>query len=74
MRWSKNVLEERHCPSQIILGASDPDFCALLNVGLYLESIFPTEINDEGLVNCFAFVGNALNTNKRVSRILKGPL
>ena len=53
------------------MGASDPDFCVLLNVCLYLESIFPTEINDEGLVNCFAFAGNALNTKKRVSRILK---
>ena len=71
MRWSKNVLEERHCPSQIILGANDPDFCVLLNVGLYLENIFPTEVNDEGLVNCFACAGNALNTKKRVSRILK---
>ena len=36
MRWSKNVLEERHCPSQIILGSNDPDFCVLMNLGLYL--------------------------------------
>ena len=54
MRWSKNVLEERHCPSQIILGANDPDFCVLLNVGIYLEDTFPTEVNDGGLINCFA--------------------
>ena len=71
MRWSKNVLEERHCPSQIILGANDPDFCVLLNVGIYLEDTFPTEVNDEGLINCFASSGNALNTKKAVSRILK---
>ena len=48
MRWSKNVLEECHFLSQIILGANDPDFCVLLNVGIYLENTFPTEVNDEG--------------------------
>ena len=49
MHWSKNVLDERHCPSQIIIS----DFCVLLNVGLNLESLFPTDVNDDGLVNCF---------------------
>ena len=38
VRWSKNVLEERRCPDQIILGAMDPVFCILANLGLYLES------------------------------------
>ena len=71
MRWSKNILEECHCSNQIILGANDPDFCVLLNAGIYLENTFPTEVNDEGLINCFACAGNALNTKKAVSRILK---
>ncbi len=44
--WSKNILEECNCPSQIILGANDPDFCELLCVGIYLENTFPTEVND----------------------------
>jgi len=70
MRWSKNVLEERHCPSQIILGSNDPDFCVLLNVGLYLESLFPTEMNDEGLVNCFSIARKTYNTKKRAGKIL----
>lgn len=72
MRWSKNVLEERHCPSQIILGSNDPDFCVLLNLGLYLESQFPTEANDEGILNCFSFAGSSpMNTKKKASRVLK---
>lgn len=38
VRWSKNVMEERCCPDQILLGAMDPLFCILANLGLYLES------------------------------------
>jgi hypothetical protein len=38
--WSKNVIEERDCPPQIILGANDPDFCSLLSLAGYLESLF----------------------------------
>jgi hypothetical protein len=37
VRWSKNVLEERQCPPQILLGAMDPLFCLLLNFAVYLE-------------------------------------
>ena len=37
VRWSKNVMEERQCPPQILLGAMDPLFCLLLNFGVYLE-------------------------------------
>ena len=37
VRWSKNVMEERQCPPQILLGAADPMFCLLLNFGVYLE-------------------------------------
>ena len=37
MRWSKNVLEERDAPDQIILGAMDPSFCPLLGIAMHLE-------------------------------------
>ena len=70
MRWSKNVLEERHCPSKITLGSNDTDFCVFLNVGLYLECIFPTEVNEEGLVNCFSIAKKTYNTKKRAGKIL----
>ena len=36
--WSKNVMEERECPDQILLGANDVDFCVLLALACYLES------------------------------------
>ena len=72
MRWSKNVLEERHCPSQIILGSSDSNFCVLLNIGLYLESQFPIEVNGIDILNFFSFGGSsAPNTKKEVSRVMR---
>jgi len=40
MMWSKNVLEERDCPPQIMLGAANPVFCILLSLAIYLEERF----------------------------------
>ena len=37
MGWSKNVLEERDAPDQIILGAFNSFFCCLLGLAIYLE-------------------------------------
>ena len=38
LEWSKNVREERQCPFQILLGASDPEYCVLLALALHCES------------------------------------
>jgi hypothetical protein len=35
--WSKHVMEERSCPYQISIGASDTYFCILLDLACYLE-------------------------------------
>ena len=37
VRWSKNVMEERDCPDQVLVGAMDPLFCTLLLLGAHLE-------------------------------------
>lgn len=37
VRWSKNVMEERRCPDQILLGSADPEYCLFLQVGIWLE-------------------------------------
>ena len=42
--WSKNVLEERDCPDQILLGANDPKFCVLLALACYLETRFTHQV------------------------------
>ena len=36
LRWMKNCLEERDAPEQIILGASDQDFCILTSLSIHL--------------------------------------
>jgi hypothetical protein len=35
--WSKNVMEERHSPRQMIFGSMDTRYCVLLLLGIYLE-------------------------------------
>ena len=37
MCWSKNVLEERDTPDQILLGSMNVQYCILLALGIYLE-------------------------------------
>jgi hypothetical protein len=45
VRWSKNVMEERQCPPQILLGSMDPLFCVLLHLGIYLEEFLSRSPN-----------------------------
>jgi len=35
--WSNNVMDERDCPDQIILGAKDWHYCVLLGLAIHLE-------------------------------------
>ena len=37
MCWSKNVMEERDSPEQIIFGARDTSYCAQLGLAIHLE-------------------------------------
>jgi hypothetical protein len=37
LRWTKNCLEERDAPEQIVLGSSDPDFCVLIALAIYIQ-------------------------------------
>lgn len=60
VRWSKNVLEERRCPDQIILGAMDPVFCILANLGLYLESYLCNFPN-----STYLFISHGTNTGPK---------
>ena len=37
VRWSKNVIDERRCPDQIIMGAMDPLWCVFIHMAVYME-------------------------------------
>jgi HEPN domain-containing protein len=70
MCWSKNVLEERDAPDQVLLGSMDPKYCILLALGIFLEVW--TEAG-EGLANDYLFgnTGNPQTSKGRISDILK---
>ena len=40
MCWSKNIQDEREAPDQILLGASNPQYCALLGLAIWMEFSF----------------------------------
>ena len=37
MKWSKNILDESRTSDQIVIGAADPKFCAILALAVHLE-------------------------------------
>ena len=48
MCWSKNVLEERESPDQIIIGANDPSFCVILAIAMHVDyAVRSGKINEE---------------------------
>ena len=65
MCWSKNVLEERSAPSQIVLGARDSSFCTLLGVAVHFEFCLLSGVVSEE-TSMFAASKN------RIGNILKG--
>lgn len=40
LRWTKNCMEERDAPDQIILGAFDSDFCVIVALSVYMQYAF----------------------------------
>eukprot|EP00797_Seminavis_robusta_P027212 Sro507_g156580.1 n/a (484) ;mRNA; r:46745-48262 len=55
VHWSKNILEERQCPDQIILGSMDTDFCAMLGLANYMEASFNYGYGAAGREDAFLF-------------------
>jgi hypothetical protein len=39
IEWSKNITEERDTAEQIILASNDPKLCALIALGVYVETL-----------------------------------
>lgn len=68
MVWSKNILEERDSPSQIILGSTDERLCPILSLAVYL-GLMCIERNVSRLdSSCSLFMGyggkNGLETSR----------
>jgi hypothetical protein len=70
--WCKNVMEERAAPQQIIMGANNPHFCPILNLTMYLEILFPTDVNNVGKLHLFGSINKSANgIKKRIIDFLK---
>ena len=52
MRWSKNVLEERESPDQIIFGSMDWTYCVLVSLAIHLEHA-TLERDEDGSIPMF---------------------
>ena len=47
LRWSKNIREERHAPTQVIFGSMDPQMCALLHLAVHCEQTFKRTVTGQ---------------------------
>ena len=70
--WSKNVLEERAAPPQIMFGSGNYKFCCLLTLAIFLELYYPVDVNENDQVNVFAAINpTTAGIKQRISRHLK---
>ena len=70
MCWSKNVLEERNAPDQILLGSDNPRYCVLLALGLHLEEWLATPAG-VALPYLFGRSNNPKTAARRIYSILR---
>ena len=71
LRWTKNCLEERDAPEQIILGASDQDFCVLTSLSIHLQYLLEF-LNGENSDYLFCDSGETPQTVKAlVGRVIR---
>ncbi|CAK4166287.1 unnamed protein product [Aphanomyces euteiches] len=72
MRWSKNILEERESPHQILLGSMDERLCCLLNLAVYIELL---GCHENSSVNSSEFTfGNGVDGDRMIRLMLQSAL
>lgn len=68
MCWSKNVVEERDAPDQIVLGADNSNFCPLLALAIHLDSAIRTGMMNE---QSRLFIVNKTTTSDHLNRVIR---
>ena len=58
---SKNVMEERLTPFQTMLAANNCGFCSHIFLATFLELCYPTEMNENGELDCFGSINRSAN-------------
>jgi hypothetical protein len=66
--WSKNVVEERDAPNQVLIGAMDPKYCTLLSLGImWMEACLAVD----QVPNEFVFKINSLDCPIRIKETIQ---
>ena len=73
LRWSKNIMEERDSPQQIILGSMDPRVCPLLNLIHYIEHSNQNNLLQEGEEFLFGAKGTSDQVRKLLMVLFEDP-
>ena len=68
MCWSKNVIDERDAPDQIVLGADNTSFCPLLALAIHLDSAIRTGRMSE---QSRLFLVNKSTASDHLNKIIK---
>ena len=68
MCWSKNVVEERDAPDQIVLGADNSSFCPLLALAIHLDSAIRTGMMNE---QSRLFIVNKTTASDHLNRVIR---
>ncbi len=71
LNWSKNVVDERDCPHQVLIGAMDTRYDVLSNLGLWLEYHFELNPGENEFVFGYSGLDDPIRIKERLARQLK---
>jgi hypothetical protein len=71
LNWSKNVVDERDCPHQVLIGAMDTRYDVLSNLGLWLEYHFELNPGENEFIFGYSGLNDPIRIKERLARQLK---
>ena len=71
LNWSKNVVDERDCPNQVLMGAMDTRYDVLSNLGVWLEYHFELNPGENDFVFGYSGLDDPIRIKERLARQLK---
>ena len=69
--WSKNVLDERDAPDQVLVGAFDHRYCALLGLGMWLEYHYMRNPEENEFIFGISGLSDPVSIKRKASTSLK---
>jgi hypothetical protein len=72
--WSKNVVEERDSPRQVLFGSMDPRFCPHANLGSWLEYHFELDPQENEFIFSYCGLDDPIHIKERIRGALNNVL